>query len=407
MGGRRLYVPGLSGAGAGTVAASSRACGVDGRVAPEGDTVFHFYTWPIPWIKVDQPTVGDWWWTVLPLGEDIDTWDLITGFGSMDVGGSTIPTVELDVYLWDDDSYMGRKWYGENVGLIGWDVSICNEHYTTMLQSWNLVGGSGYWPMAVGNEWTYLSTYDNASVDAPVTTITVDGIGTDWLAVVPVLVDDSGDDPSVYAGADIRNVRVAVSGTNLCLMMDFWDGQPDTAWGKITSFAYRFDIEEWSGSLATIGVYYEPFTSTWELAGSNINLTGATTAVEDVVEVAIPMANLGYPSELPFVYAQIGDGSQDYDYTCYITVNVPEVCPITTPGDVTGEGNITTGDIIYMVNFVFKAGPDPVPCQAAADMDCSGGISPADIIYLVNTIFKAGPAPCDVCPLIPGTWSCP
>ena len=78
-----------------------------------------------------------------------------------------------------------------------------------------------------------------------------------------------------------------------------------------------------------------------------------------------------------------------------------------TPGDVQQNGAVTTGDIIYLVNFVFKLGPDPLPCIGAADLDCSGNISSADIIYLVNKVLKAGPDPCDMCTLIPSVWTCP
>ncbi len=72
-------------------------------------------------------------------------------------------------------------------------------------------------------------------------------------------------------------------------------------------------------------------------------------------------------------------------------------CPMTLFGDVDASASISPADIIYIVNFIFKAGPDPLPCIAAADVDCSGGMSSADIIHMVNYIFKAGPPPCNTC----------
>ena len=36
-----------------------------------------------------------------------------------------------------------------------------------------------------------------------------------------------------------------------------------------------------------------------------------------------------------------------------------EDCPFQA-GDVNNSGNLTSGDIIYLVNFVFKGGPPPV-----------------------------------------------
>ena len=84
------------------------------------------------------------------------------------------------------------------------------------------------------------------------------------------------------------------------------------------------------------------------------------------------------------------------------------VCPIPPggTGDVNQAGGIVTSDIIYLVNYVLKAGPAPLPCPASGDVNCDGIVSNSDIIYLVNFVLKGGSAPCDACTLIPGTWSC-
>lgn len=82
-------------------------------------------------------------------------------------------------------------------------------------------------------------------------------------------------------------------------------------------------------------------------------------------------------------------------------------CPVTMTGDVNNNGAITSADIIYLVNFVFKGGATPIPCTASGDVNCNGAVTSADIIYLVNFVFKGGAAPCNVCTLVPGTWSCP
>ena len=82
-------------------------------------------------------------------------------------------------------------------------------------------------------------------------------------------------------------------------------------------------------------------------------------------------------------------------------------CPILQTGDLNVDAVVNSADIITLVNYVFKSGPDPLPCVAAADTDCSGTVSAADIIQLVNYVFKAGPGPCDVCALMPDIWLCP
>ena len=72
-------------------------------------------------------------------------------------------------------------------------------------------------------------------------------------------------------------------------------------------------------------------------------------------------------------------------------------CPITLSGDVNVSGSLTSADIIFLVNFVFKGGPMPQPCEANGDVNCNGTVTSADIIYMVNHVFKGQPAPCDIC----------
>jgi len=68
-------------------------------------------------------------------------------------------------------------------------------------------------------------------------------------------------------------------------------------------------------------------------------------------------------------------------------------------GDANANSLVNLGDIVYLVNFIFKGGPAPSPiCRG--DVNGSGG-APAlpDIIYLVNFVFKGAAAPVksDVC----------
>jgi hypothetical protein len=66
------------------------------------------------------------------------------------------------------------------------------------------------------------------------------------------------------------------------------------------------------------------------------------------------------------------------------------------PGGLCGDANddlvINASDIIYLVTYLFRSGPEPV-YRAAADMNDDGKISTADVIYLVGYVFKSGPEP--------------
>jgi hypothetical protein len=59
-----------------------------------------------------------------------------------------------------------------------------------------------------------------------------------------------------------------------------------------------------------------------------------------------------------------------------------------------GDERITLGDVIFLVNYIFKTGsPEPVPLSAG-DTDCDTNITVGDILRMVNYIFKGGPPAC-------------
>ena len=62
-------------------------------------------------------------------------------------------------------------------------------------------------------------------------------------------------------------------------------------------------------------------------------------------------------------------------------------------GDCNDDDIITSADIIYLVNYTFKGGPEPIPVVDVGDANCDGVITASDIIYLVNYVFKSGPDP--------------
>jgi hypothetical protein len=61
-------------------------------------------------------------------------------------------------------------------------------------------------------------------------------------------------------------------------------------------------------------------------------------------------------------------------------------------GDANADGALDLGDAIYILNYLFKAGPDPCPMEAG-DANCDGLVELGDAIYLLNYLFKGGPPP--------------
>jgi hypothetical protein len=54
------------------------------------------------------------------------------------------------------------------------------------------------------------------------------------------------------------------------------------------------------------------------------------------------------------------------------------------------------GDIVYLVNYLYKSGPAPVPSQCGdPNDDCV--VNVADIVYLLNYLYRGGNAPLAGC----------
>jgi hypothetical protein len=129
-----------------------------------------------------------------------------------------------------------------------------------------------------------------------------------------------------------------------------------------------------------------------------VNQLDATLAPSDTLEFAFGMAssNVGI-SDLETLISKLRSAVNP---TCV------SGCLIEVPGDVNVSGALTSADIIYLVNFVFKGDVPPLPCAANGDVNCSGAVTSADIIYLVNHVFKGQPAPCDICADSPAAGTC-
>jgi uncharacterized delta-60 repeat protein len=62
-------------------------------------------------------------------------------------------------------------------------------------------------------------------------------------------------------------------------------------------------------------------------------------------------------------------------------------------GDANGNRSVTISDVVYLVNYLFKGGPTPIP-KDAGDVNCDTKVSVSDVIYIINYLFKGGTAPC-------------
>jgi hypothetical protein len=73
-------------------------------------------------------------------------------------------------------------------------------------------------------------------------------------------------------------------------------------------------------------------------------------------------------------------------------------------GDADQDGVLDLGDILYLINYLYKNGDEPVPFTDQGDVNQDGIVELADVLFLVNYLYKSGTAPQDVQRFLPQPW---
>ena len=86
--------------------------------------------------------------------------------------------------------------------------------------------------------------------------------------------------------------------------------------------------------------------------------------------------------------------------TIYVTVTKQNYLPKQKEVDVSfacGDANqdavIDVGDLVYLINYLYKGGPAPNPPESG-DVNMDSLVDIGDVVYLVNYLYKFGSAPC-------------
>ena len=93
------------------------------------------------------------------------------------------------------------------------------------------------------------------------------------------------------------------------------------------------------------------------------------------------------------ILAESPDGSTQSDIFSFTSYNAWNAeC-----GDVNYYQGRDISDLVYMVEYMFGGGPQPMPMWCLGDVNCDGALDISDITYFVNWMFGGGPPPCDWC----------
>jgi len=93
------------------------------------------------------------------------------------------------------------------------------------------------------------------------------------------------------------------------------------------------------------------------------------------------------------MYNPVSDTMWDDSLYGYGRINVFRALLAISRGEVNNDHSITVSDITYLINYLTKGGPPPLPVSAMGDVNCSGQVSIADVVYLINYLLKGGPKP--------------
>jgi hypothetical protein len=62
-------------------------------------------------------------------------------------------------------------------------------------------------------------------------------------------------------------------------------------------------------------------------------------------------------------------------------------------GDCNGDGEVELSDVVYLIRYLYRDGPAPIPYQSG-NINGDSIINLGDLVYLINYLYKSGPPPC-------------
>jgi len=160
--------------------------------------------------------------------------------------------------------------------------------------------------------------------------------------------------------------------------MPIWTDEPDSfavsCSSTISTGSSSFPVHvEDSTTHASV---YDAYVCLWK--DGEVYLTGYTDFGGDIT------FNLS-PSTSGMVYLTV----TKHNYIPYQQeVEVEELC-----GDVNGDKVVEIGDVVYLINYLYKSGPAPDPLELG-DVNLDVVVDIGDVVYLINYLYKKGTPPC-------------
>jgi len=170
---------------------------------------------------------------------------------------------------------------------------------------------------------------------------------------------------------------------------------PDN-WILKTSGLESYGLNIVTTSLPAGSTYY-PYQETLEAKGATPpyrwRITGGEMPGGLLLDSVSGVFNRAPLDSGDFVFTVLVQDTEAVPDTQVLTLSV--VYDTTAPCDLVYDGGLSVADIVYLINYIFKSGPEP-PLVKCGDPNCDDEINVADVVYLINYILKGGPPPCYV-----------
>jgi hypothetical protein len=122
----------------------------------------------------------------------------------------------------------------------------------------------------------------------------------------------------------------------------------------------------------------------WEM--SRILLATISFRVEDTMTICIDSCFWPPTLRLQFVLQDARTFVPEHNLPCCFSLTHPRL------GDVNADGAVDVGDVVYLVNYLYRGGPPPTHSEVG-DVNCDGVVNIGDVVFLVNYLFRGGEPP--------------
>jgi hypothetical protein len=119
---------------------------------------------------------------------------------------------------------------------------------------------------------------------------------------------------------------------------------------------------------------------------SRVLLATATFRMEDTMTICLDTCLWPPSNQLIFVPRWTRDSDPRHFLPYCFSVSYPEL------GDVNADGVVDIGDVVYLINYLYRGSPTPV-LAPVGDTNCDGVVDIGDVVFLVNYLFRGGPPP--------------